>query len=265
MLEAIAGHDPADPTTVDAPVPAYRAELGARHRGAPDRRPRGALRVGHRARRSPRRPRRGGAARRRPARPRGGAAPGARRLDRRAAADDAARGGLGAPAADAHAVRRLRPRRAGAPARGAAAAVDRVRHRPARPPRAVREGARPCSTASTCSSRPAFPILPPRIGEADVEIDGPTMPYRLSFLAYQSPWSCLGLPALSAPAGFHEGMPVSLAVVGPRLGESTRAPGGPRAPAADRLAHAATAARDHRLRRRRPLTRPKGPATPCPF
>jgi aspartyl-tRNA(Asn)/glutamyl-tRNA(Gln) amidotransferase subunit A len=66
---------------------------------------------------------------------------------------------------------------------------------------------------------PAFPVLPPRIGETEVEIAGAAIPYRLSFLAFQSPWSCLGLPVLSAPAGFVQGLPVSLAVAGSRLAE----------------------------------------------
>ncbi len=86
---------------------------------------------------------------------------------------------------------------------------------------------------------PAFPILPPRIGEQTVELNGEQVPYRLTFLAYQSPWSCLGVPALSAPAGFVQGLPVSLAVVGPRLGEATVL----------RVAHALQQRTDWHLRR----------------
>jgi aspartyl-tRNA(Asn)/glutamyl-tRNA(Gln) amidotransferase subunit A len=66
---------------------------------------------------------------------------------------------------------------------------------------------------------PAMPVVAPRIGEQIVVLDGERVPYRLSFIAYNSPWSFLGLPAASVPAGVVDGLPVGLAIVGPRLAE----------------------------------------------
>jgi aspartyl-tRNA(Asn)/glutamyl-tRNA(Gln) amidotransferase subunit A len=86
---------------------------------------------------------------------------------------------------------------------------------------------------------PAFPILPPRIGEETVELDGEQVPYRLAFLAHLSPWNVLGVPALSAPAGLVDGLPVGLSVVGRRFGEGTVL----------RVAHAFQQATDWHLQR----------------
>ena len=45
--------------------------------------------------------------------------------------------------------------------------------------------------------------------------------YRLALIPYNSPWSLVGAPVASVPCGFVEGLPVGLALVGPRLGEAT--------------------------------------------
>ncbi len=68
---------------------------------------------------------------------------------------------------------------------------------------------------------PAMPVLPPRIGEETVEVEGRDVPYRLALIPYNSPWSLVGSPVASVPCGFVEGLPVGLALVGPRLGEET--------------------------------------------
>jgi aspartyl-tRNA(Asn)/glutamyl-tRNA(Gln) amidotransferase subunit A len=68
---------------------------------------------------------------------------------------------------------------------------------------------------------PTMPILPPRIGEETVELNGETIPYRLTFIPFNSPWSCVGAPVVSVPAGFVDGLPVGLAFVGRRFDEAT--------------------------------------------
>lgn len=86
---------------------------------------------------------------------------------------------------------------------------------------------------------PAMPVLPPRIGEETVELAGREVPYRLALIPFNSPWSLVGSPVVSAPCGFVEGLPVGLALVGPRLGEETVL----------RAAHAFQAATDWHERR----------------
>ncbi len=76
---------------------------------------------------------------------------------------------------------------------------------------------------------PSLPVLPPRIGEDTVELPGgQRVPYRLTIIPYNSPWSCVGAPVVAVPAGFVDGLPVGMALVGPRFGE----------PVALRTAHA---------------------------
>lgn len=61
---------------------------------------------------------------------------------------------------------------------------------------------------------PTMPIVPPRVGEQTVTLDGEEVAYRLTFIRFLSPWSCAGLPALNVPCGFVEGMPVGMTLVG---------------------------------------------------
>jgi aspartyl-tRNA(Asn)/glutamyl-tRNA(Gln) amidotransferase subunit A len=66
---------------------------------------------------------------------------------------------------------------------------------------------------------PAMPVLPPRIGEETVDLDGEEILYRLALIPYNSPWSLVGSPVAVVPCGLVEGLPVGLALVGPRFGE----------------------------------------------
>ncbi len=68
---------------------------------------------------------------------------------------------------------------------------------------------------------PAMPVTAPRIGEETVELEGRAIPYRLSLIRFNSPWSLVGSPAMSVPCGFVEGLPVGLALVGRRFAEAT--------------------------------------------
>lgn len=68
---------------------------------------------------------------------------------------------------------------------------------------------------------PTMPVLPPRIGDDSVELNGERILYRLTLIPFNSPWSCLGLPALTVPCGCLDGMPVGMALVGRRFDEAT--------------------------------------------
>ena len=68
---------------------------------------------------------------------------------------------------------------------------------------------------------PVMPVVAPRIGDDEVELRGERVPYRLALMPFNSPWSLAGLPVVSAPCGFVDGLPVGLALVGRRFAEGT--------------------------------------------
>ena len=70
-------------------------------------------------------------------------------------------------------------------------------------------------------AQPAMPVAPPRIGDETVEWNGERVPYRLSVIPYNSPWALAGLPVVSAPCGFVDGMPMGLALAGRPGAEAT--------------------------------------------
>jgi aspartyl-tRNA(Asn)/glutamyl-tRNA(Gln) amidotransferase subunit A len=103
----------------------------------------------------------------------------------------------------------------------------------------LEEQVRPLLERYEVLAAPAMPVVAPPIGEDVVELNGRSVPYRLALIPFNSPWSCLGLPVVSVPCGFVDGLPVALALVGRRFEDATVL----------RLAHAFQLATDWHERR----------------
>jgi aspartyl-tRNA(Asn)/glutamyl-tRNA(Gln) amidotransferase subunit A len=96
-------------------------------------------------------------------------------------------------------------------------------------------------TRFDCLVTPTALVPAPPIGAREVELEGRSVPVREALLACTSPFSMIGLPALSVPCGLADSLPVGLQIVGPRFAEravlelgqlvekasSAPAPGGP--------------------------------------
>ena len=61
---------------------------------------------------------------------------------------------------------------------------------------------------------PTTAVTAPPRGQTDVAVTGGTMSVREAVLGQTLPFSLCGLPALSVPSGFSEGLPLSLSLVG---------------------------------------------------
>jgi Asp-tRNA(Asn)/Glu-tRNA(Gln) amidotransferase A subunit family amidase len=87
--------------------------------------------------------------------------------------------------------------------------------------RRLEEQVKPLFERYDVLAAPTMPIVPPLIGEDPVQLAGARVPYRLTLIPFNSPWSCLGLPVASVPCGFEQGLPVGLALVGRRGADAT--------------------------------------------
>lgn len=219
LLEVIAGHDPADPTTVDAPVPAYRAELARGVEG---------LRIGVVRSLVERADRQIAAAVERALGELEAAGAALEEVEIPFAAESATMLQLVMlpEASEAHLPwLRTRLEQYGPDVRvrlltglllPSTANVTGQRAR-----RWFSEQLAQVITRVDLLAFPAMLVRPPRIGEDTVELDGETIPYRLSVMPTNSPWTLAGLPAASVPCGFADGLPTGLGLVGGRLAEAT--------------------------------------------
>lgn len=67
---------------------------------------------------------------------------------------------------------------------------------------------------------PALPIRTPRIGETSVEVGGETRDRDAELMRLVGPSNLAGIPSVSVPCGMLDGMPVGMQLIGPALGES---------------------------------------------
>ncbi len=66
---------------------------------------------------------------------------------------------------------------------------------------------------------PTTRVTAPLLGQQEVDIDGEAVDVRRALISNTSPYSMIGLPAASVPAGEAQGLPVGLQIVGPRGGD----------------------------------------------
>lgn len=67
---------------------------------------------------------------------------------------------------------------------------------------------------------PTLPILPNDIGDDYAEINGKKVDLIDNIIRFMGPGNLTGLPALSVPCGFSQGLPVGMQLMGPAFGEA---------------------------------------------
>ena len=96
---------------------------------------------------------------------------------------------------------------------------------------AIADGFRAAVGDLDCLVQPTLPAIAPRVVDGSPEFafgPGVTPPpgaaaenlFRQRLMRYTAPWSLVGWPVVSVPCGFVDGMPVSAAFVGRRFGEA---------------------------------------------
>lgn len=67
---------------------------------------------------------------------------------------------------------------------------------------------------------PTLPIRTPRIGEATVHVNGRARPRDQELMRLVGPANLVGIPSVSVPCGLLDGLPVGMQFLGPALGET---------------------------------------------
>ena len=85
----------------------------------------------------------------------------------------------------------------------------------------LRSSARSLFASVDALVTPALPITSPRIGQANVELDGKTRPINPVFIRLACPFNLTGLPAISVPCGFGpNALPIGLQIAAAPLAEN---------------------------------------------
>lgn len=66
---------------------------------------------------------------------------------------------------------------------------------------------------------PTLPILPPKIGQDIVSLNGSDVSFLDHIIRFTGPFNLTGLPAVSVPCGFVNNLPVGMQIVGPAFAE----------------------------------------------
>lgn len=67
---------------------------------------------------------------------------------------------------------------------------------------------------------PTLPIVPPKIGKEVIELNGKETDIVTQMIRMTGPANLTGLPALSVPCGFADGLPVGMQLMGPAFSEA---------------------------------------------